>query len=221
MRWTSHDFGKVPPDKFIPIVENAGLISYLGKWALRYSCHQLRRFQEKMPDFVMSVNVSPLQFCADDFVLAVIEGLEEANVDPATLILEITESTLMHSQEKTERALTVLRDRGVRFSIDDFGTGFSSLAYLTRLPVSSMSCLDCCSMLARSSSAEIGCPRFLLQRSKQAFTAFSSWAARSFTEMLSSGKAVILAGSYPSSLSHSFRAARRAKTSFSFRANMS
>ncbi len=140
MRWTSHDFGKVPPDKFIPIVENAGLISYLGKWALRYSCHQLRRFQEKMPDFVMSVNVSPLQFCADDFVLAVIEGLEEANVDPATLILEITESTLMHSQEKTERALTVLRDRGVRFSIDDFGTGFSSLAYLTRLPVSNPAC---------------------------------------------------------------------------------
>ena len=138
MRWTSRDFGRVPPDKFIPVVEDAGLISYLGKWALRYSCHQLRKFQERMPDFVMSVNMSPLQFYADDFVSAVLESIEEADIDPATLILEITESTLMHSQEKTERALAVLRDQGVRFSIDDFGTGFSSLAYLTRLPVSSI-----------------------------------------------------------------------------------
>lgn len=138
MRWTSRDFGRVPPDKFIPVVEDAGLISYLGKWALRFSCHQLKKFHQLFPDFVMSVNVSPLQFCADDFVSVVLESIAEAGVDPANLILEITESTLMHSQEKTERALAVLCEKGVRFSIDDFGTGFSSLAYLTRLPVSSI-----------------------------------------------------------------------------------
>jgi diguanylate cyclase (GGDEF)-like protein len=138
MRWTSRTFGRVAPDKFIPIVEDAGLMPFLGKWALRYSCHQLKQFQEFIPGFVMSVNVSPVQFGGDDFDTQVLEAITEAGVDPATVILEITESTLMQSQVKTERALARLREQGIRFSIDDFGTGFSSLAYLTRLPVSSI-----------------------------------------------------------------------------------
>ncbi|HNV59799.1 MAG TPA: bifunctional diguanylate cyclase/phosphodiesterase, partial [Rhodoferax sp.] len=138
MRWTSRDFGRVGPDKFIPIVEEAGLMPFLGKWALRYACHQLKKFHQQMPGFVMSVNVSPVQFGADGFDTQVIDAITETGVDPATVILEITESTLMRSQEKTERALALLRERGIRFSIDDFGTGFSSLAYLTRLPVSSI-----------------------------------------------------------------------------------
>jgi diguanylate cyclase (GGDEF)-like protein len=138
MRWTSRDFGRVAPDKFIPIVEEAGLMPFLGKWALRYACHQLKIFHQKMPALVMSVNVSPVQFGADGFDTQVVDAITETGVDPTTVILEITESTLMHSQEKTERALALLRERGIRFSIDDFGTGFSSLAYLTRLPVSSI-----------------------------------------------------------------------------------
>ncbi len=138
MRWTSHTFGRVPPDKFIPIVEDSGLMPFLGKWALRYACHQLKQLRELMPDFVMSVNVSPVQFGADDFDALVLEAISEAGIDPNRLVLEITESTLMKSQEKTERALAKLRELGIRFSIDDFGTGFSSLAYLTRLPVSSI-----------------------------------------------------------------------------------
>jgi diguanylate cyclase (GGDEF)-like protein len=138
MRWTSRDFGRVGPDQFIPIAEEAGLMPFLGKWALRYSCHQLREFQQFKPDFVMSVNVSPVQFGGDDFDTQVLEVIAQARVEPKHVILEITESTLMHSQAKTERALANLRDKGVRFSIDDFGTGFSSLAYLTRLPVSSI-----------------------------------------------------------------------------------
>jgi diguanylate cyclase (GGDEF)-like protein len=138
MRWSSHAFGRVPPDKFIPIVEENGLMPFLGKWALRYACHQLRKFQELMPDFVMSVNVSAIQFGGDDFDSLILDAIAEASIDPTQLILEITESTLMHSQEKTERALATLCEKGIRFSIDDFGTGFSSLAYLTRLPVSSI-----------------------------------------------------------------------------------
>lgn len=138
MRWSSRTFGRVAPDKFIPIVEETGLMPFLGKWALRYSCHQLKQFQKLMPGFVMSVNVSPVQFGSDDFDTLVLETIAEACVDPTMVILEITESTLMHSQEKTERALATLRAKGIRFSIDDFGTGFSSLAYLTRLPVSSI-----------------------------------------------------------------------------------
>ncbi len=138
MRWNSRDFGRVSPDKFIPIVEDSGLMPFLGTWALRYACHQLRHIQTLLPGFVMSVNVSPLQFGADGFDRHVLAAILECGVDPTTVILEITESTLMHSQERTERALATLRERGLRFSIDDFGTGFSSLAYLTRLPVSSI-----------------------------------------------------------------------------------
>ena len=138
MRWTNRDLGRVGPDQFIPIVEDAGLMPFLGKWALRYSCHQLKKFQALAPDFVLSVNVSPVQFGSDHFDVQVLDVIAETGVDPSRLILEITESTLMGSQEKTERALARLREQGIRFSIDDFGTGFSSLSYLTRLPVSSI-----------------------------------------------------------------------------------
>jgi diguanylate cyclase (GGDEF)-like protein len=138
MRWTSRDFGQVGPDRFIPIAEEAGLMPFLGNWALRCACHQLRQFQAHAPDLVMSVNVSPVQFVEEGFDRNVLHAIVEAGVNPCHVVLEITESTLMRSQEKTERALAVLRERGIRFSIDDFGTGFSSLAYLTRLPVSSL-----------------------------------------------------------------------------------
>jgi diguanylate cyclase (GGDEF)-like protein len=138
MRWNSRDFGLVPPDKFIPIVEESGLMPFLGTWALRFACHQLRKIQTLMPDFIISVNVSPVQFGAEDFGQQVLQAIAESGVSPSSVVLEITESTLMHSQERTEHALATLREHGIRFSIDDFGTGFSSLAYLTRLPVSSI-----------------------------------------------------------------------------------
>ncbi len=138
MRWTNRNLGRVGPNQFIPIVEDAGLMPFLGKWALRYSCHQLKKFHALDPDFVLSVNVSPIQFGSDNFDEQVLEVIAETGIDPTRLILEITESTLMSSQEKTERALAHLREKGIRFSIDDFGTGFSSLSYLTRLPVSSI-----------------------------------------------------------------------------------
>ena len=138
MRWSNRTLGRVRPDQFIPIVEDSGLMTFLGRWALRYACHQLKKFHLLDPHFVMSINVSPVQFGSDNFDTQVIEVLQETRIDPTKLILEITESTLMGSQEKIERALANLRERGIRFSIDDFGTGFSSLSYLTRLPVSSL-----------------------------------------------------------------------------------
>ncbi|MDD5028582.1 MAG: GGDEF domain-containing protein [Rhodoferax sp.] len=138
MRWFSSDYGQVSPVKFIPIVEEAGLMPFLGQWALRYACHQLKQFHALMPNFVMSVNVSPVQFGGDGFDQHVLDAIAETGVDSTKVILEITESTLMQSQERTELALTKLCNHGIRFSIDDFGTGFSSLAYLTRLPVSSI-----------------------------------------------------------------------------------
>jgi EAL domain-containing protein (putative c-di-GMP-specific phosphodiesterase class I) len=138
MRWNNRTIGRVGPDQFIPIVEDSGLMPFMGKWALRYACHQLKSIHRFAPNFVMSVNVSPVQFRSDDFDDQVIHAIAEAGIDPSKLVLEITESTLMGSQERIERALAHLREQGVRFSIDDFGTGFSSLSYLTRLPVSSL-----------------------------------------------------------------------------------
>ena len=138
MRWISHDLGRVPPEKFIPIVEQSGLMPFLGKWALHCASHQLKAFQNLMPGFVMSVNVSLVQFGGDDFDSLVLDAIAEAGIDPATLVLEIAELTLVQSQERTERALATLSEKGVRFSIDGFGTGFASLVHLTRLPVSSI-----------------------------------------------------------------------------------
>ena len=138
MRWENRKLGTVGPNVFIPIAESAGLMPFLGNWALRSACHQLKQFQSLCPGFVMSVNVSALQFDGDHFDQQVISAIQEAGIDPRSLILEITESTLLLTKDKTEQALHTLRERGVRFSIDDFGTGFSSLSYLTRLPVSSI-----------------------------------------------------------------------------------
>jgi diguanylate cyclase len=78
------------PDKFIPIVEQSGLMPLLGKWALRGTCHQLKAFQNLMPGFVMSVNVSPVQFGGEDFDSLVLDAIADADIDPATLVLEIT-----------------------------------------------------------------------------------------------------------------------------------
>jgi diguanylate cyclase (GGDEF)-like protein len=136
MRWTSRTLGPVSPAEFIPIAEKVGLMPLLGKWALRYACQHLRRFQQLSPKFSMSVNVSPLQFGEDDFHVPVMNTVQELDIDPAQLVLEITESTLMQSRQQTELSLALLREQGIRIAIDDFGTGFSSLAYLTRFPVS-------------------------------------------------------------------------------------
>jgi len=136
MRWTHRSLGPVGPEQFIPVMEEAGLMPFMGKWAMRYACHQLKRWQAMAPDFVMSVNVSPVQFNSERFDTEVLQVIAETGIDPSRLVLEITETTLMRSHEVTERSLARLRESGVRFSIDDFGTGFSSLAYLTRLPVS-------------------------------------------------------------------------------------
>lgn len=138
MRWHNQTLGVVQPDQFIPIVEESGLMNFLGRWALRYSCHQLKRFHEFDPSFAMSINVSPVQFESENFSQQVIDILDETQIDPHTLILEITESSLMGGQEMIDATLARLRERGIRFSIDDFGTGFSNLSYLTRLPVSSL-----------------------------------------------------------------------------------
>jgi diguanylate cyclase (GGDEF)-like protein len=133
LRWHHPKHGLIPPDRFIPLAEDSGLILPIGAWVLERACSQARAWQcAGLPQFRMSVNLSPVQFRDPDLALVVRGALERSGLAPDRLELEITERTLM---EDTETNLAILRDLkqlGVKISIDDFGVGHSSLGYLRR-----------------------------------------------------------------------------------------
>ena len=130
LRWNSEDLGLVPPSKFIPILEETGLINEVGEWVLKETCRKIREWQ--MP---ISVNVSAVQFRDENFPDKVKDILRESGIVGGFLILEITESVIMENVEFAKKSLSELKDLGVKIAIDDFGTGYSSLAYLKILPV--------------------------------------------------------------------------------------
>lgn len=137
LRWQHPERGMISPMVFIPIAEETGLIVPLGKWVLQMACAQLKQW-EIDPDtrnFRLAVNISARQFRQLDFVDEVLEVLDKSGADPLKLKLELTESLVLqdiaHSIEKME----ILCSAGIRFSLDDFGTGHSSLTYLKRLPL--------------------------------------------------------------------------------------
>lgn len=138
LRWTRLDGTKVSPGTFIPLLEDMGLVSQVGRWVLRASCRQLAEWREAgMPRHVrMAVNVSGQDFERDDLVGSVMGALAEFGIEPSALELEITESILMRDTERTNVTLEALKREGVPIAIDDFGTGYSSLAYLQRFAVS-------------------------------------------------------------------------------------
>ncbi len=126
------------PDDFIPIAEETGLIVPIGEWVLRESCRQLAQWQamDGCPSGLhMSVNVSARQLAQPDFVAVVARAVRDSGLAPGCLTLEITESVLMGDHEAVALTMRQLRAHGAAISIDDFGTGFSSLGYLERLPV--------------------------------------------------------------------------------------
>jgi diguanylate cyclase (GGDEF) domain len=138
VRWDHPVRGIVPPDRFIPLAEETGLILPLGRFVIRQACQQLRAWQREIPQakgLSVSVNVSCRQFVKDGLVEHVAAVLAETGLDPTCLKLEITESVLMHDANHTARELTRLKALGVKIAIDDFGTGYSSLAYLRQLPI--------------------------------------------------------------------------------------
>src|SRR5262249_46656448 len=129
------------PDKFIPIAEETGLILQLGCWVLREACRQLRRWTKTGPkarDLWMSVNLSLRQLYDPDFAAEAAAAVADQRLDPRSVQLEITESLFMQHPKVVTRALARLRKRGFTVSIDDFGTGHSSLALLHKLPVDSL-----------------------------------------------------------------------------------
>ncbi len=138
VRWQHPTRGMVPPDEFIPVAEESGLILPLGAWVLQEACRQARRFQDRAPQWsrlTMSINVSGRQMQQPDLNDLVAAALADADVLPELVQLEMTESVLMDDAAATITVLERLKGLGVRLGIDDFGTGFSSLAYLRRFPV--------------------------------------------------------------------------------------
>ncbi|GAA0501472.1 EAL domain-containing protein [Deinococcus depolymerans] len=136
LRWALPDGTPVSPAEFIPAAEESGLILPLGQWVLEQACLQARAWQAALPEAVpVAVNISALQFAQPEFVSRVRGALAMSGLAPALLELEITESLLAPHPEAARERLQVLRDLGVRLSIDDFGTGFSSLSYLKLFPV--------------------------------------------------------------------------------------
>ncbi|HKP68495.1 MAG TPA: bifunctional diguanylate cyclase/phosphodiesterase, partial [Pyrinomonadaceae bacterium] len=137
LRWHHSEFGMIPPNKFIPIAEQSGLIQPITVWILRETCLQLAKWQKISPeyrDLMVSVNISGKHLSNDDLVDDVENALETSKLRASTLKLEITESTAMENAEHTINILNRLKHIGVQLSIDDFGTGYSSLSYLHRLP---------------------------------------------------------------------------------------
>ncbi|QIN79666.1 EAL domain-containing protein [Rubrobacter marinus] len=141
VRWQSPERGLVSPAKFIPVAEETGLIRPIGGWVLREACFQAKRWQGYLPpDYlpVVSVNLSAAQLKHPGFVSEVARTLEETGVDPAAVVLEITESMLMDDAEKGVETLFGLKALGLRIAVDDFGTGYSSLSYLKRFPIDTL-----------------------------------------------------------------------------------
>jgi predicted signal transduction protein with EAL and GGDEF domain len=135
LRWQHPTRGMITPDKFIPVLEDSGLIVEVGRWVLNEACAQASRWQQQGHRTTMSVNVSMRQLETDILIDDVTEALARTDLDPGSLVIEVTESTLMRDANATVSRLRKLKDIGVMIAIDDFGTGYSSLAYLRQFPV--------------------------------------------------------------------------------------
>ena len=136
LRWTHPELGVVSPREFIPVTEEAGLITEIGRWVLDVACQQAKTWQDEgYEPVLLSVNVSPRQFAYQDVTETVVAALQNSGLDPRCLELEITESVLVRDDDATAAVLRDLRAIGVRISLDDFGTGYSSLSYITRFPL--------------------------------------------------------------------------------------
>jgi len=139
IRWNSPELGFVSPLRFIGIAEDTHMILPIGEWVLRNACMYLKGLHRQgHGELTMSVNISMVQLIQEDFAEMVLDALEETKLDPKYLELEITESTLMESYDIMESKLSALSQKGLRFALDDFGKGYSSLNYLSQLPISTL-----------------------------------------------------------------------------------
>ena len=136
LRWHHPEMGTVPPDQFIPLAEDRGLIGAIGDWVLETACRQNRSWQQEgLRPILLAVNISARQLHQLDFADRLAHVLAETGMAPELLELELTESVVMRDAEQMVELLTVLKSMGLTLSIDDFGTGYSSLSYLKKFPI--------------------------------------------------------------------------------------
>ena len=139
IRWQHPKLGLVPPDKFIGVAENSGLILPIGEWVLRTACSQARKWQEDgFPAVPIAVNVSAVQFRQEGFCALIRKVLVDTHLAPQYLELELTESLLLSNEDVVFSVLGELRTMGLTLAIDDFGTGYSSFSYLRRFRVNKL-----------------------------------------------------------------------------------
>jgi EAL domain-containing protein (putative c-di-GMP-specific phosphodiesterase class I) len=135
VRWRDPAGGLVAPGEFIPLAEEMGLIGAIGDWVVEELCRQAKLWAREGVALDVSFNVSPRQLWQPDVVSDILGRIRDAEIPPERVIVEITESAAMADPERTQRLFHDLQDQGVRLAVDDFGTGFSSLARLKHLPV--------------------------------------------------------------------------------------
>lgn len=139
IRWHAPGRGLVPPDRFIRVLEDSGLILPVGAWAIRTACAELASWDRAgLPALSLAVNLSARQFRQPFLARFIEDALSEAGIDPRRLEIELTESMLMEDNEATNGVLAALATMGVRVAMDDFGTGHSSLSYLKRFDIDTL-----------------------------------------------------------------------------------
>jgi EAL domain-containing protein (putative c-di-GMP-specific phosphodiesterase class I) len=141
LRWHDPQEGAIPPDHFIPLAEDTGLIIPLGEWVVREACLALKRWETRgipLDDFALHVNLSGKQLLQRDLAKRLADMFAEIAVDPTRIVLELTESSIMESEAVGLDIMLALRQLGVSIAIDDFGTGHSSLSRLKLLPISEL-----------------------------------------------------------------------------------
>jgi PAS domain S-box-containing protein len=140
IRWLHPERGLISPDDFIPLAEESDLILPIGLWVLQTACEQLKIWKNNpyTAQLNVAVNVSSRQFRQPDFVAQIQQVLQNCGVNPSLLKLELTESLVLENVEETIQKMAAIQHLGVNFSMDDFGTGFSSLSYLAQLPLNQL-----------------------------------------------------------------------------------
>ncbi|HEY7679355.1 MAG TPA: bifunctional diguanylate cyclase/phosphodiesterase [Terriglobia bacterium] len=141
LRWQHPERGMVPPGEFVPMAEKTGLIVPITRWVLQEGCRQLKQWQSAVSDFSslwLSMNLSPSYIEKCDFAAELSAYVAESGVDASNLVMEITESQLLENADSILKGFTALHERGIKMWIDDFGSGYSSLAYLVKFPIHSL-----------------------------------------------------------------------------------
>jgi EAL domain-containing protein (putative c-di-GMP-specific phosphodiesterase class I) len=138
LRWSDPEHGNVPPQVFIPLAEESGLIHALGEWVLKSAARQCVEWRRAGLQLTVSVNMSARQFYREDLAQRISEIVKAEECEPSWIELEVTETSLLHDIDAIRKVLHQLRDEGFTVAIDDFGTGYSSLTHLKHFPIDTL-----------------------------------------------------------------------------------